>query len=181
MIKNDEYDILRFLRFFGPLKRTQVCQYFENKINGNVNRIISNMCSRGILGYYDPRRLLFPSGRIDMDTVNDKMIAAFSVFLNFQDCADAVYPTESPSQIYFVKQDKDYEIVVISKGEEESVSKLLSERETCDVNYLIVIKDANQVADIKLKNISAFCTIQKGEVQFYKPEGVENNNEHHDG
>jgi len=178
MIKNDEYDILRFLRFFGPLKRADVCKYFENKITGDVNRIITNMCARGILGNYDPRRLIFPSGRINLDTVNDKMIFAFAVFLHFKDCAEGVYPTEAPSQIYFVKNCKDYEIVVIFEGEEETTSKLLSTRETTDVNYLVVIKDAGQVKNIKLKNIAAFCTVQKGEVQFYKPEGVENNEQH---
>ena len=180
MIKNDEYEILQFMRFFGPLKRAQVCKYFENKFKGDVNRIITNMCGRSILGYYDPRRLLFPSGRINLETVNDKMIFAFSVFLCFKDNAEAVYPTEKPSQIYFVKNCKDYEIVVIFEGEEETTSKLLSARETTDVNYLVVIKNSAQVEHIKLKNIAAFCTVQKGEVQFYKPEGVDIN-EQYDG
>ena len=167
MIKSDEYDILRFMRFFGPLKKEQVCLYFENKLNGDVKRIISNMCARGILAYDVKRFLLYPSGRMDEKTVNFKMIAAFWVFLRFKDAAEGVYPAQSPAQILFVKNDIQYEIAFIDKGEEIIISAMLNEKNSGELKYLIIVEELEQVSKINVENVAAYCTRRAGKVEFY--------------
>jgi len=169
VIKSDEYDILRFMRFFGPLKKEQVCMYFESKINGDVKRIISNMCARRILAYDVKRFLLYPSGRIDERQVDFKMIAAFWVFLRFKDVAVGVYPTQYPTQILFVKDDTEYEIAFIDKGEEVILSATLNEKNSGDVKYLIIVENLEQIPSINIKNVAAYCTRRAGKVEFYKP------------
>ena len=178
MIKSDEYDILRFMRFFGPLKIEQVYKYFENKINGNVNRIVSNMCARGILAYDNKRFLLYPSGRKNEKEVDFKMIAAFWVFLRFKDDAEGVYPTHYPTQILFVKNDAQYEIAFIDVGEELLLSAMLNEKNPGDVKYLIIVEDLNQIPNINVQNVAAYCTRRAGKVEFFKPnESEETSNE----
>ena len=106
---------------------------------------------------------------------DQRTILAVWVLLKFIDQVDtrAHYPASYPSQIFFLKEDIGYEIVVIYDGEGSNL-RLLQHEE--DLKYIIVVPHISMVNSIRLPKADCLLATvdyngeDEPEITFYTEE-----------
>ena len=146
MLLQDEQHIVRWLSQYGALTRTQVIRLLHNKPPKVAEKIISNLTRQLMIqhvsgGYY--------LGVDPMVKPDQRIISAVWVLLHFIDQAEpmAHYPASYPSQIFFLKQNVGYEVIVLYNGEQH-LTRLLQPDE--DLKYIIVLPHIAMAREIKL-------------------------------
>lgn len=174
MLLQEEMLILQWLSQYGVLTRKQLICMLQ-KETATVERIIKSMKKRMMIseisgGYY-----------IGLDSFcrpDQRTILAVWVLLKFIKDVDpmAHYPASYPSQIFFLKENTGYEIVVLYEGEGSSL-KLLQPYE--ELKYIIVVPHISMVQSLKLPK--AQCLIatvdyngeDEPEITFYTEEFID--------
>lgn len=108
---------------------------------------------------------------------DQRTILAVWVLLKFIDYVDpmAHYPAVYPSQLFFLKENTGYEIVVLYEGE-TNLLRLLQPEE--DLKYIIVLPHISMAANLKLpKAPCLFATVdfqgqEEPDIVFYSEEVV---------
>lgn len=108
-----------------------------------------------------------------------RLILAVWVLLRFIDQVDplAHYPAVYPSQLFFLKENTGYEIVVLYEGEEHLLRLLRPEEE---LKYIIVLPNIAVIPKLRLpKAPCLFATVEfhggdAPEVIFYSEEALQN-------
>lgn len=123
MLLDDERHVIKWLSQYGALTKTQVIRLLRDKTPETAEKILRNLKREHQIsdvagGYY-----LALDGLCKPD---QRTILAVWVLLRFIDYVDpmAHYPAVYPSQIFFLKENTGYEIVVLYDGEQH-LSKLL--------------------------------------------------------
>ena len=156
MLLQDEQYIIRWLTQYGTLTRTQIIRLLHDKPPKTAEKIIGNLIRQLLItplsdGYYlglDP--LVKPDQRT---------IIAVWVLLQYIGQVEpmAHYPASYPSQIFFLKQNIGYEIVVLYDGEQH-LTRLLQPDE--DLKYILVLPHIQMANDLKLpKAPCLFATV----------------------
>ena len=94
-----------------------------------------------------------------MDKPDQRMISAIWVLLRFMNQVEpmAHYPASYPSQVFFLKNNMGYEIVVLYDGEQH-LTRLLQPEE--DLKYILVLPHIQIARDLKLpKAPCLFATV----------------------
>ncbi len=169
MLLQDEQHVVKWLSQYGALTKSQVIKMLQ-KPKSTAEKIINNLHKELMIsnvggGYY--------LGLDRMVRPDQRTIIAVWVLLKFIDCVDpmAHYPAVYPSQLFFLKGNTGYEIVVLYEGEGANL-KLLQPEE--DLKYIIVLPHISMAKNLKLpKAPCLFATVDyKGsdepEVNFYK-------------
>lgn len=169
MLLQDEQHVVKWLSQYGALTRTQVVKLLQRPKSA-AEKIINNLYKELMIssvggGYY--------LGLDRMARPDQRTIIAVWVLLKFIDCVDpmAHYPAVYPSQLFFLKENTGYEIVVLYEGEGANL-KLLQPEE--DMKYIIVLPHISMAKNLKLPKVPClFATVDyKGsdepEVNFYK-------------
>ncbi len=144
MLLPDEQHVIKWLSQYGALPKTQVIQMLK-KPKSTAEKIIRNLKREkrisDIGGYY--------LGLDGLCKPNQKMIDAIWVLLKFIDKVDpmAHYPAVYPSQLFFLKENTGYEIVVLYNNE-GSLLRLLQPEE--DLKYIIVLPHISMANKLKL-------------------------------
>lgn len=122
MLLDDERHVIKWLSQYGALTKTQVIRLLRDKTPETAEKILRNLKREHQIsdvagGYY-----LALDGLCKPD---QRTILAVWVLLRFIDYVDpmAHYPAVYPSQIFFLKENTGYEIVVLYDGEQH-LSKL---------------------------------------------------------
>ena len=117
MLLQDEKYVLSLLNQYGALTRTQVIRMLHYKPPQTAEKIIKNLIRQLLIsdisnGYY--------LGVDSMCKSDQRIILAVWVLLKFIDQIDAMahYPATYPSQIFFLKKNVGYEIIVLYDGEQ---------------------------------------------------------------
>ena len=117
MLLQEEQYIIHWLTEYGALTKTQIIRLLKDKPPQTAEKIIRGLKRDVMLheisgGYY--------LGVDSMCQPDQRMILAVWVLLQFIDKVDpmAHYPATYPSQIFFLKEDMGYEIVVLYEGEQ---------------------------------------------------------------
>ena len=146
MLLQDEQHIVRWLSQYGALTRTQVIRLLHNKPPKVAEKIINNLINQLMIqpisdGYY--------LGVDPMVKPDQRIISAVWVLLHFIDRVEpmAHYPASYPSQIFFLKQNVGYEVIVLYDGEQH-LTRLLQPDE--DLKYIIVLPHIAMAREIKL-------------------------------
>lgn len=171
MLLQEEHMILQWLSQYGVLTRKQLSRMLQ-KEQATVDRIIKSMRKRMMIseisgGYYIG---LDPYCKPDQRTV-----LAMWVLLKFIDQVDpmAHYPASYPSQIFFLKDNIGYEIVVIYEGEGSNLKLLQPEDE---LKYIIVVPHIAMVHSLPTPKAEClFATVDfngedEPEITFYTEE-----------
>ena len=172
MLQDEKY-VVRWLSQYGTLAKAQVFRLLKDKTPQTAEKIIRNLKREVMIvesadGYY-----------LSLDNfceIEPKTIAAMWVMLSF---ADQISPMEHylgsyPSQIYFLKNNIEYEILVLNGGE-GYLTRLLHPKE--DMKYIIVVPDLAVAKDLKLPEVPCLIATLKyngdkePEVQFYTAGG----------
>ena len=125
MLLTDEQYVVKWLSQYGALPRAQIIKMLQKppqtaeKILRNLKRQMRIADVSG--GYY--------IGLDPMCQPDQRMILAIWVLLRFIDKVEpmAHYPAVYPSQLFFLKENVGYEIVVLYDGE-QNLLKLLQPR-----------------------------------------------------
>lgn len=173
MLLKDEQYVIKWLSQYGALTKTQVMRMLQ-KTPQTAEKILKNLKKQMRAadvagGYY-----------VGVDSLcrpDQRTILAVWVLLKFIDYVDpmAHYPAVYPSQIYFLKEDIGYEIVVLYEGEQSQL-RLLQPQE--DLKYIIVLPHISMAEKLRLpKAPCLFATVdfqgdEEPEVTFYAEEVI---------
>lgn len=172
LLKEEQY-VIKWLSQYGALPKTQLTKMLQ-KPPQTAERIIKNLKKQMRAadvggGYY-----------VGLDSLckpDQRTILAVWVLLKFIDYVDpmAHYPAVYPSQIFFLKENVGYEIVVLYEGE-ESLLRLLQPQD--DLKYIIVLPRISMAEELMLPKVPClFATVgfegaEEPEVTFYTEEAV---------
>lgn len=180
LLKEEQY-VVKWLSQYGALTRTQITRMLK-KPPQTAERIVKNLKKQMRAadvggGYY-----------VGLDSLcrpDQRTILAVWVLLKFIDYVDpmAHYPAVYPSQIFFLKENVGYEIVVLYEGE-QGLLRLLQPQD--DLKYIIVLPRISMAEKIvsampshlKLPKVPClFATVdfqgnEEPEVTFYTEEAV---------
>ncbi len=165
--------MVKWLSQYGALPKTQLIRMLQ-KPPQTAERIIKNLKKQMRAadvggGYY-----------VGLDSLcrpDQRTILAVWVLLKFIDYVDpmAHYPAVYPSQIFFLKENVGYEIVVLYEGE-QGLLRLLQPQD--DLKYIIVLPRISMAEKLKLPKVPClFATVgfegaEEPEVTFYTEEAV---------
>ena len=171
MLLQEEQYVVKWLSQYGALPRAQVVQMLR-KPPGTAEKILKNLRRQGQIedissGYY--------VGLDPMCKPDQRTILAVWVLLKFLDDVGPLnhYPAVYPSQIFFLKEDVGYEIVVLYEGEQSQL-RLLQPQD--DLKYIIVLPHISMADGLRLPRAPClFTTVEfQGsevpEVKFYQEE-----------
>ncbi len=173
MLLQEEQHVVKWLSQYGVLTKAQIMRMLQ-KPPATAEKIIRNLkrfhqISDVSGGYY--------IGLDAMCKPDQRTILAAWVLLEFIEDVDpmAHYPASYPSQIFFLKENMGYEIVVLYEGEGSHL-RFLQPQE--DLKYIIVVPHISMVQELKLpKAPCIFATVDfSGEdnpkITFYTEENT---------
>lgn len=177
MLLQDEQYVVKWLSQYGALPKTQIIKMLR-KPPQTAEKILRNLKKQMQIsdvggGYY-----------VALDSMyqpDQRTILAVWVLLKFIDFVDpmAHYPAVYPAQLFFLKENVGYEIVVLYDGE-TSLLRLLQPDD--DLKYIIILPHISMAAHLKLpKAPCLFATVDfegqdEPEVTFYSMEAIANEN-----
>lgn len=172
LLKEEQY-VVKWLSQYGALPKSQLIRMLK-KPPQTAERIVKNLKKQMRAadvggGYY-----------VGLDSLcrpDQRTILAVWVLLKFIDYVEpmAHYPAVYPSQIFFLKENAGYEIVVLYEGE-ESLLRLLQPQ--YDLKYIIVLPRISMAEKLMLPKVPClFATVgfegaEEPEVTFYTEEAV---------
>ena len=173
MFLQDEQNIIKWLSQYGALpklqisKLLQVSEVAEEKILKNLQRH-RKITEVGGGYYWGLDKLCKPEQRTEL---------AVWVLIQFIDQVDplAHYPAVYPAQLFFLKENIGYEIVVLYEGEERLL-RLLQPDE--DLKYIIILPHIGMANGLKLPDAPClfatvdYCGEHEPEVYFYTEEAI---------
>lgn len=156
MLLQEEQYIIRWLSEYGALTKTQVIRMLKDKSPQTAEKIIRALKKQVLIheisgGYY--------LGTDPMCQPDQRIILAVWVLLQFIDKVEpmAHYPATYPSQIFFLKEDMGYEIVVLYEGE-QNLTRLLQPQE--DLRYIFVLPHIQMAQELVLPSVPClFATV----------------------
>lgn len=178
MLRQEERYVIKWLSQYGALPKTQLIRMIH-KPPEMSERILKSLKRQMRIddvsgGYY--------IGLDSMSKPDQRTIMAIWVLLRFIDHVDpnAHYPAVYPSQLFFLKENVGYEIVVLYEGEEAFLRLLHPEGE---LKYIIVLPHISMAERLRLPRapcLLATVDYEGGEepvVTFYSQEESQNGTE----
>ncbi len=177
MLLRDEQYVVKWLSQYGALPKTQIVKMLKKEPRA-AEKILRNLKRQMQIGDVSGGYYI---GLDSMCQPDQRTILAVWVLLKFIDYVDpmAHYPAVYPSQIFFLKENIGYEIVVLYDGE-ESLLKLLQPDE--DLKYIIILPHISMAARLKLPKVPClFATVDfqgqdEPEITFYSEEAIMSEN-----
>lgn len=175
MLLKDEQYIIKWLSQYGPLPKAQVIRLLRDKTPETAEKIIRSLKRQmritDVGGYY--------LALDEMCKPDQRLILAVWVLLHFIDHVDplAHYPAVYPSQLFFLKENMGYEIVVLYEGEQH-LTRLLQPQE--ELKYIIVVPHISMVQSLYLPKVTClYATVdfdgqEEPNVTFYSEEVLKN-------
>ena len=160
MLLEDERYLLKWLSQYGTMTRAQAIKMLR-KPEPTATKIIRNLVREQRIAELNKGEVLALD---ELCKVNPKMDTAIWILLQF---VDKVRPL---SQLFFLKENVGYEVVVLLDGE-ESFARLLPASQ--EVKYIFVVEDVDMITRIPLPEARCiFATVAYQEnaepiVRFY--------------
>lgn len=174
MLLQDEQYIIKWLSQYGTLTKTQGIRLLKDKPVSTAEKIIRNlkrdMRITDVGGYY--------LALDEMCKPDQRLIIAVWVLLQFIDQVEplAHYPAVYPAQIFFLKENVGYEIVVLYDGEQH-LMRLLQPQED-DLKYIIVVPHISMAQSLYVPKVPClYATVdfegrEEPHITFYSEEAV---------
>ena len=174
MLLQDEQYIIKWLSQYGTLTKTQVIRLLKDKPVSTAEKIIRNlkrnMRITDVGGYY--------LALDEMCKPDQRLIIAVWVLLQFIDQVEplAHYPAVYPAQIFFLKENVGYEIVVLYDGEQHLMR--LPQPQEDDLKYIIVVPHISMAQSLYVPKVPClYATVdfegrEEPHITFYSEEAV---------
>ena len=160
MLLDEERYVVKWLSQYGALQKTQVIRML-NKPRRTAEKILQNLRKQLMIadlasGYF--------IGLDNLCQPDYRMITAVWVLTEFIDKINPLshYPATYPAQLFFLKDNTGYEVMVVREGENELLRFLKPEE---DLKYIIVLPNVRMLSELKLPKADIiFATVNfKGE------------------
>lgn len=146
MLLQEEQYVVHWLTQYGVLPKAQVLRLLRDKPTETAEKIVRNL-KRDFLvydiagGYY--------LGIDPMCQPDQRMILAVWVLLQFSSKVEpmAHYPATYPAQLFFLKENMGYEVVVLYDGEQH-LTRLLQPQD--DLKYIFVLPHVSMAQELIL-------------------------------
>ena len=176
MLLEDERYLLKWLSQYGAMTRAQAIKMLRKPEEKTAEKIIRNLVREQRIAELCKGEILAMD---ELCKVNNKTVIALWVMLQFIDKVNPLdhYPATNPAQLFFLKENVGYEVVVLFEGE-EYLARLLPEDK--DVKYIIVVENVGMMARVPLPNATCiFAMVEYSEdeptVYFYSEESEKGN------
>ena len=172
MLLPDERYVVKWLSQYGALAYTQVIKLMRDKSHATAEKILRNLKRQYQIEEISDGYYLGLDAQCQPD---QRMILAVWVLLKFIDRVEpmAHYPAVYPAQLFFLKEDMGYEIVVLYEGEQH-LARLLQPQE--DLKYIFVLPYSAMAQEIRLPKAPClfatvdYCGKDVPEVTFFTQE-----------
>ena len=168
MLLPDEQHVIRWLGQYDALTKTQLIRMLR-KPESTAEKIIQNLRRN--------RRLtsILGGAYLGLDELckpDERMILAIWVMLRFIDKIDPNehYRSNPPAQLFFLKENQGYEIIVLYEGEENK-TRLLDDSD--EIKYIIVVPNEDMIDRIwqpdaeVMYAVADFNGAEEPEITFY--------------
>ena len=174
MLLQDEQYIIKWLSQYGTLTKTQVIRLLKDKPVSTAEKIIRNlkrdMRITDVGGYY--------LALDEMCKPDQRLIIAVWVLLQFIDQVEplAHYPAVYPAQIFFLKENVGYEIVVLYDGEQHLMRFLQPQED--DLKYILVVPHISMAQSLYVPKVPClYATVdfegrEEPHITFYSEEAI---------
>lgn len=175
MLLEDERNVIKWLSQYGALPKAQVIRLLRDKSPETAAKILRNLKREHQItdiagGYY--------LAVDEMCKPDQRTILAVWVLLKFIDYVDpmAHYPAVYPSQLFFLKENIGYEIVVLYDGEQH-LAKLLQPQDD-EMKYIFVLPNIAMASKMVLPKAPClfaavnFAGEEEPDITFYSEEAI---------
>ena len=174
MLLQDEQYIIKWLSQYGTLTKKQDIRLLKENTVTTAEKIIRNlkrdMRITDVGGYYLALE--------EMCKPDQRLIIAVWVLIQFIDQVEplAHYPAVYPAQIFFLKENVGYEIVVLYDGEQH-LMRLLQPQDD-DLKYIIVVPHISMAQSLYVpKAPCLYATVdfegrEEPHITFYSEEAI---------
>ena len=174
MLLQDEQYIIKWLSQYGALSKIQVRRLLQ-KSEDITRKIIKGLRNQNRVFHISDG---YHVGLDPISKPDPRLSIAIWVLLKFVDKVDPMnhHPATYPSQIFFLKEDVGYEIIVIYDGEEDRMRLLQTEE---DKKFIIVVSNPSRISKLRLPDAPClFATVdfegeEIPEVHFFTEEALE--------
>lgn len=166
-MRPEEQEILYCLEQFGTLKKIQLIRFIQ-KNRSVTERILNNLIKAHEIFEDGKYVTLAPNPNKERD---DKTLMAFWVLAEFGDQINSkdYYRADYPAQIFFIKDNREYEIVAFKPSDEHIISILTNKAQLSkDLHYIFAVNSESMMASIPPMPYTAdYAVVQDDKVTFY--------------
>lgn len=164
-----ERNVLRWLTEYGPLRKTQIRKMLYGESDRAAEKIIRNLRRRYFIDDVQDGEYL---GTGKYCVPDQKMIQAIWVMLRFihQIAPSEHYAADIPAQLFFLKENVAYEIIVLYEGEEHLLKLLQPQPE---MKYIIAVPHMAIAEQLQLPDAPCLLAIvqsngeEEPQITFY--------------
>ena len=139
-LTSEETEILKLLESYGCLKESQIQKYFKNE---KTDMRLGFLHNKGLITRKDGDAALRGlSCNVDSQR-------AFEVLLHFRDELQDHRPVSYPFILYFMKNNKPYDVAVISRGSEAVLSAVINR--SFAERVVAVIESKEQISELEIE------------------------------
>lgn len=163
---HDRKEVIRILSQYHRLKLRQLTRCFPSISEGTMLSILRRLERQGRIRIGDTFVDCLPE-----TSPVDGMTEAFDVLLDFFPEVSYHAPGEFPVTLTFFAREEGYDIIWLPEGRELLTIHALSQQAFSESGNqrLIAISSEKQLeAAIRLHQITAFCLVTDGKVQYFK-------------
>lgn len=164
-LREDEQRVLRWLSQYGPMGKTMLRKLLHYKPSTTAMKILQSLKRDRYIteiqngDYFAIDRFCTPDPR---------MVSAVWIMIQF---IEHIHPDEHrladmPAQIFFLKDQVAYEIIVLERGEEHRLQLLQIQKNT---KYIIVIPDMRMEEDLFLPDAPCLLATMEYETLIKDP------------
>ena len=159
--------LLRDISTYKAIKESQLFRLYPKR-EMRVKHLLSYLTKQGRIVHEGDTYFASPGCVNHVDKI---LMAALWVLADFADRVEYHSVGDFPAKIIFIAGDEIYEIVHAGQGRETLITHVLSSGGEKPTNYLVLVDDQEQIAELDLPNVCGYCTVsQEGEVQYFQKE-----------
>lgn len=172
MMPEEEKMILHWINQYEVITTEQAIRLLHHKSRGIAIKIIRGLQKQHYISYINEGACI---GAYPCSVPDPKTIEALWVLIQFEDKIKQYdhRPASYPSQIFFLKEEVGYEIIVLHEGDQH-LARLLEPTE--NLKYIFVVPNAEMISQIPLPDAPCIFAVVKekfrdaADVTFYSKE-----------
>ena len=139
-LTTEETDILKLLENYGCLKESQIHKYYNKD---KTDLVLGFLYKKGLITRKD--------GAVALRglSCNEDIQKAFEVLLHFRDELQDHWPVAYPFVLYFMKNNKPYDVAVVVPGNEAVLSAVINR--SFAQRVIAVIENKEQISELEIE------------------------------
>jgi len=167
---NEASELLRIVTMYRCLYEDQLLKLYPGKENV-IKNLLTHLAKQGRV-FYNPRLCRYAANKECDSKIDQGMIAAIWVLLDFIEKIDYHAASDFPVKLTFFTDGEAYEVIHIPNEQEHLISHALENKalqEDVIARRLVLVESAEQIDRITIANVSGFCNVATdGTIRYYR-------------